>query len=170
MLVLTKMAKRKKVETHCTMETSVSMLYSKGADRYISHCGQGRFAMIKFHQWNCRVQSGTLSHAVAPKTVHDRTILMARYDALREEILAVLPTKGNEREWFIRVFHWVRFWVGLHRSTNFCWCVLKVFRVWWGETKLFVAFLREHENRPILSFHYILNQEALYALVCRAAW
>jgi len=35
-----------------------------------------------------------------------------------------------------------------------------------GSNKGFVALLREHENRPILSFHCILHQEALCARTC----
>ena len=35
-----------------------------------------------------------------------------------------------------------------------------------GKKKGFVALLREHENRPILSFHCILHQEALCAQTC----
>uniref|UniRef100_A0A4W6C6Q1 SPIN-DOC-like zinc-finger domain-containing protein n=1 Tax=Lates calcarifer TaxID=8187 RepID=A0A4W6C6Q1_LATCA len=35
-----------------------------------------------------------------------------------------------------------------------------------GTNKGFVALLREHENRPILSFHCILHQEALCAQMC----
>jgi len=36
-----------------------------------------------------------------------------------------------------------------------------------GKNKGFVALLREHENRPILSFHCILYQEAL---LCSTVW
>ena len=35
-----------------------------------------------------------------------------------------------------------------------------------GKDKEFVALLREHKNRPILSFHCILHQEALCAQLC----
>lgn len=35
-----------------------------------------------------------------------------------------------------------------------------------GKNKGFVTLLREHENRPILSFHCILHQEALCAQMC----
>lgn len=35
-----------------------------------------------------------------------------------------------------------------------------------GKNKGFLALLREHENRPILSFHCILHQEALCAQMC----
>lgn len=35
-----------------------------------------------------------------------------------------------------------------------------------GKSKGFVALLREHENRPILSFHCFLRQEALCAPIC----
>lgn len=35
-----------------------------------------------------------------------------------------------------------------------------------GKNRGFIALLREHEKRRILSFHFILHQEALYAQMC----
>uniref|UniRef100_A0A3P8SCE9 HAT C-terminal dimerisation domain-containing protein n=1 Tax=Amphiprion percula TaxID=161767 RepID=A0A3P8SCE9_AMPPE len=115
---------------------------------------------------------------LSAKTVHDRTIMMAnqveetqvkdinaapyfslaldestdvshlsqfsviaRYaasDTLREESLAVLPMKGSTR--------------GEDLFKSFI--------------EGFVALLHQHENRPILSLHCILHQEALCAQMC----
>uniref|UniRef100_A0A3Q2U2G7 HAT C-terminal dimerisation domain-containing protein n=1 Tax=Fundulus heteroclitus TaxID=8078 RepID=A0A3Q2U2G7_FUNHE len=85
--------------------------------------------------------------------------VIARYpagDTLREESLAALPIKGSTRgEDLFKSF--MEFAQGknlpMDKLVSVC-------------TDGFVALLREHENRPILSFHCILHQEALCAQMC----
>uniref|UniRef100_A0A3Q2QQW0 HAT C-terminal dimerisation domain-containing protein n=1 Tax=Fundulus heteroclitus TaxID=8078 RepID=A0A3Q2QQW0_FUNHE len=95
--------------------------------------------------------------------------VIARYpagDTLREESLAVLPIKGSTRgEDLFKSF--MEFAQGknlpmdklLSVCTDGAPCMV-------GKNKGFVTLLREHENRPILSFHCILHQEALCAQMC----
>ncbi|XP_076810296.1 protein FAM200C-like [Clavelina lepadiformis] len=95
--------------------------------------------------------------------------VIARYvtgDIVREESLTVLPMKGKTRgEDLIRSF--LEFAkeknLPLDELISVCTdgapCMM-------GKHKGFVALLREHENRPILSYHCILHQEALCAQTC----
>lgn len=95
--------------------------------------------------------------------------VIARYaagDTLREESLAVLPMKGTTRgEDLFKSF--IEFAkeknLPMDKLISVCTdgapCMV-------GKNKGFVALLREHENRPILSFHCILHQEALCAQIC----
>uniref|UniRef100_A0A3B3Y521 SPIN-DOC-like zinc-finger domain-containing protein n=1 Tax=Poecilia mexicana TaxID=48701 RepID=A0A3B3Y521_9TELE len=95
--------------------------------------------------------------------------VIARYaagDTLREESLAVLPIKGSTRgEDLFKSFMEFACEKNLPMDkllsvcTDGAPCMV-------GEKKGFVALLREHENRPILSFHCILHQEALCAQMC----
>uniref|UniRef100_A0A3B5RFG0 DUF4371 domain-containing protein n=1 Tax=Xiphophorus maculatus TaxID=8083 RepID=A0A3B5RFG0_XIPMA len=92
--------------------------------------------------------------------------VIARYpagDTLREESLAVLPIKGSTRgEDLFKSFMEFTQEKNLPMDkllsvcTDGALCMV-------GKNKGFVALLREHENRPILSFHCILHQEALCA-------
>uniref|UniRef100_A0A3B3C526 Uncharacterized protein n=1 Tax=Oryzias melastigma TaxID=30732 RepID=A0A3B3C526_ORYME len=126
-----------------------------------------------------RIQDMPLS----ARTVHDRTVMMAnqvvetqvkninfsviaRYasgDTLHEESLAVLPMKGSTRgEDLFKSF--MEFTqeknLPMDKLLSVCTdgapCMVR-------KNKGFVALLREHEKRPILSFHCILHQEALCA-------
>ncbi|XP_076802838.1 general transcription factor II-I repeat domain-containing protein 2B-like isoform X2 [Clavelina lepadiformis] len=95
--------------------------------------------------------------------------VIARYvmgDIVREESLTVLPMKGKTRgEDLLRSF--LEFAkeknLPLDKLISVCTdgapCMV-------GKHKGFVALLREHENRPILSYHCILHQEALCAQTC----
>jgi len=95
--------------------------------------------------------------------------VIARYiagDILREESLAVLPMKGTTRgEDLFRSF--MKFAkeknLPMDKLISVCTdgapCMV-------GKNKGFVALLHEYENRPILSFHRILHQEALCAQLC----
>uniref|UniRef100_A0A673CGC6 HAT C-terminal dimerisation domain-containing protein n=1 Tax=Sphaeramia orbicularis TaxID=375764 RepID=A0A673CGC6_9TELE len=95
--------------------------------------------------------------------------VIARYaagDTLREESLAVLPMKGSTRgEDLFKSF--IEFAkeknLPMDKLIAVCTdgapCMV-------GKNRGFVALLREHENRPILSFHCILHQEALCAQMC----
>uniref|UniRef100_A0A3B3VE12 SPIN-DOC-like zinc-finger domain-containing protein n=1 Tax=Poecilia latipinna TaxID=48699 RepID=A0A3B3VE12_9TELE len=95
--------------------------------------------------------------------------VIARYaagDTLREESLAVLPIKGSTRgEDLFKSFMEFACEKNLPMDkllsvcTDGAPCMV-------GKNKGFVALLREHENRPILSFHCILHQEALCAQMC----
>uniref|UniRef100_A0A8C5I931 HAT C-terminal dimerisation domain-containing protein n=1 Tax=Gouania willdenowi TaxID=441366 RepID=A0A8C5I931_GOUWI len=95
--------------------------------------------------------------------------VIARYaagDTLREESLAVLPIKGSTRgedlfKSFMEFAHEKNLPMDklLSVCTDGAPCMM-------GKNKGFVALLREHENRPILSFHCILHQEALCAQMC----
>uniref|UniRef100_A0A673B181 HAT C-terminal dimerisation domain-containing protein n=1 Tax=Sphaeramia orbicularis TaxID=375764 RepID=A0A673B181_9TELE len=95
--------------------------------------------------------------------------VIARYaagDTLCEESLAVLPMKGS-----IRGEHLFKSFIEFAKEKNLLMdkrivvctdgapCMV-------GKNRGFVALLREHENRPILSFHCILHQEALCAKMC----
>uniref|UniRef100_A0A3B4XJK6 HAT C-terminal dimerisation domain-containing protein n=1 Tax=Seriola lalandi dorsalis TaxID=1841481 RepID=A0A3B4XJK6_SERLL len=95
--------------------------------------------------------------------------VIARYaagDTLREESLAVLPIKGSTRaedlfKSFMEFAHEKN--IPMDKLLSVCTdgapCMV-------GKNKGFLALLREHENRPILSFHCILHQEALCAQMC----
>uniref|UniRef100_A0A672ZSE0 Uncharacterized protein n=1 Tax=Sphaeramia orbicularis TaxID=375764 RepID=A0A672ZSE0_9TELE len=95
--------------------------------------------------------------------------VIARYaagDVLREESLAVLPMKGSTRgEDLFKSFIEFTKEKNLPMDeliavcTDGAPCMV-------GKNRGFVALLREHENRPILSFHCILHQEALCAQMC----
>uniref|UniRef100_A0A8P4G8E9 SPIN-DOC-like zinc-finger domain-containing protein n=1 Tax=Dicentrarchus labrax TaxID=13489 RepID=A0A8P4G8E9_DICLA len=95
--------------------------------------------------------------------------VIARYaagDTLREESLAILPIKGSTRgedlfKSFMEFAHEKNLPMDklLSVCTDGAPCMV-------GKYKGFVALLREHENRPILSFHCILHQEALCAQMC----
>uniref|UniRef100_A0A3B5AE07 DUF4371 domain-containing protein n=1 Tax=Stegastes partitus TaxID=144197 RepID=A0A3B5AE07_9TELE len=125
-----------------------------------------------------RIQDMPLS----ARTVHDRTIMMAnqveeihlsqfsviaRYaagDTLRKESLAVLPIKGSTRgedlfKSFMEFAQEKKLPTDklLSVCTDGAPCMV-------GKNKGFVALLREHENRPILSSHCM--QEALCAQMC----
>ncbi|XP_067939665.1 protein FAM200C-like [Watersipora subatra] len=92
--------------------------------------------------------------------------VIARYvvgDTLHEEIFAVLPMKGTTREEdLFRSF--IEFskekYLLMNKLVSVCTdgaqCMV-------GKNRGFVALLREHEKRRILSFHCILHQEALCA-------
>nr|XP_033788672.1 general transcription factor II-I repeat domain-containing protein 2-like [Geotrypetes seraphini] len=95
--------------------------------------------------------------------------VIARYavgDTLREESLAVLPMKGTTRGEDL-----FKFFTELAKEQNLpmdklisvctdgALCMV-------GKNRGFVVLLREHEKRPILSFHCILHQEALCAQMC----
>uniref|UniRef100_A0A3Q2STM4 SPIN-DOC-like zinc-finger domain-containing protein n=1 Tax=Fundulus heteroclitus TaxID=8078 RepID=A0A3Q2STM4_FUNHE len=95
--------------------------------------------------------------------------VIARYpagDTLHEESLAVLPIKGSTRgEDLFKSF--MEFAQGKNLPME------KIFAAgidgppcMVGKNKGFVALFHEHENRPILSFHCILHQEALCAQMC----
>ncbi|XP_029452690.1 general transcription factor II-I repeat domain-containing protein 2A-like [Rhinatrema bivittatum] len=95
--------------------------------------------------------------------------VIARYavsDTLREESLAVLPMKGTTRgEDLFKSF------TELAKEKNLPMDKLISVRTdgapcMVGKNRGFVALLREHEKRPILSFHCILHQEALCAQMC----
>ncbi|QQP49983.1 General transcription factor II-I repeat domain-containing protein 2-like, partial [Caligus rogercresseyi] len=95
--------------------------------------------------------------------------VIARYvagDTLREESLAVLPMKGTTRgEDLFKAF--MEFAqqknLPMDKLISLCTdgapCMV-------GKNRGFVALLRQHENRPILSLHCILHQEALCAQMC----
>uniref|UniRef100_A0A3Q1C722 SPIN-DOC-like zinc-finger domain-containing protein n=1 Tax=Amphiprion ocellaris TaxID=80972 RepID=A0A3Q1C722_AMPOC len=95
--------------------------------------------------------------------------VIARYaagDTLREESLAVLPMKGSTRgEDLFKSF--IEFAkeknLPMDKLISVCTdgaqCMV-------GKRRGFVALLRQHENRPILSLHCILHQEALCAQMC----
>lgn len=95
--------------------------------------------------------------------------VIARYaagDTLREESLAVLPIKGSTRgedlfKSFMEFTHEKKLPMDklLSVCTDGAPCMV-------GKNKGFVALLREHEKRPILSFHCILHQEGLCAQMC----
>ena len=95
--------------------------------------------------------------------------VIARYaigDTLREESLAVLPMKGSTRgeDLFKSFMEFAKETnLPMDKLISVCTdgapCMV-------GNKKGFVALLREHENRPILSFHCILHQEALCARTC----
>ncbi|XP_028666004.1 general transcription factor II-I repeat domain-containing protein 2-like [Erpetoichthys calabaricus] len=95
--------------------------------------------------------------------------MIARYavgDTLREESLAVLPMKGATRgEDLFKSFTELAKEKNLPMDklisvcTDGAPCMV-------GKNRGFVALLREHEKRPILSFHCILHQEALCAHMC----
>uniref|UniRef100_A0A3Q3ALR4 SPIN-DOC-like zinc-finger domain-containing protein n=1 Tax=Kryptolebias marmoratus TaxID=37003 RepID=A0A3Q3ALR4_KRYMA len=95
--------------------------------------------------------------------------VIARYaagDTLREESLAVLPIKGSTRgeDLFKSFMEFAREKnLPMDKLLSVCTdgapCMV-------GKNKGFVALLREHESRPILSFHCILHQEALCAQMC----
>lgn len=95
--------------------------------------------------------------------------VIARYavgDILREESLAVLPMKGSTRgaDLFKSFMEFAKENnLPMDKLISVCTdgapCMV-------GSNKGFVALLREHENRPILSFHCILHQEALCARTC----
>lgn len=95
--------------------------------------------------------------------------IIARYaagDTLREESLAVLPMKGSTRgeDLFTSFMEFAKEKkLPMDKLISVCTdgapCML-------GKKKGFVALLREHENRAILSFHCILHQEALCAQTC----
>uniref|UniRef100_A0A8C5H083 HAT C-terminal dimerisation domain-containing protein n=1 Tax=Gouania willdenowi TaxID=441366 RepID=A0A8C5H083_GOUWI len=95
--------------------------------------------------------------------------VIARYaagDTLSEESIAVLPIKGSTRgedlfKSFMEFAHEKNLPMDklLSVCTDGAPCMV-------GKNKGFVALLREHENRPILSFHCIRHQEALCAQVC----
>eukprot|EP00079_Xenopus_tropicalis_P009770 XP_002934073.2 PREDICTED: general transcription factor II-I repeat domain-containing protein 2A-like [Xenopus tropicalis] len=91
--------------------------------------------------------------------------VIARYavgDTLREESLVVLPMKGTTRgEDLFKSFTEQN--LPMDKLISVCTdgapCMV-------GKNKGFIALLREHEKRPILSFHCILHQEALCAQMC----
>ncbi|KAJ4945074.1 hypothetical protein JOQ06_013612 [Pogonophryne albipinna] len=95
--------------------------------------------------------------------------IIARYaagDTLREESLAVLPMKGTTRgeDLFTSFMEFAKekklpMDKLISVFTDGAPCML-------GKNKGFVALLREHEKRAILSFHCILHQEALCAQTC----
>uniref|UniRef100_A0A3P8XHL5 HAT C-terminal dimerisation domain-containing protein n=1 Tax=Esox lucius TaxID=8010 RepID=A0A3P8XHL5_ESOLU len=95
--------------------------------------------------------------------------IIARYaagDTLREESLAVLPMKGTTRgeDLFTSFMEFTKEKkLPMDKLTSVCTdavpCML-------GKNKRFVALLREHEKRDILSFHCILHQEVLCAQTC----
>ncbi|XP_029461803.1 protein FAM200B [Rhinatrema bivittatum] len=95
--------------------------------------------------------------------------VIARYavgDTLCEESLAVLPMKGTTRgEDLFKSFTELAKEKNLPMDklilvcTDGAPCMV-------GKNRGFVALLREHEKRPILSFHCILHQEALCAQMC----
>ncbi|KAJ4920478.1 hypothetical protein JOQ06_022003 [Pogonophryne albipinna] len=95
--------------------------------------------------------------------------IIARYaagDTLREESLAVLPMKGTTRgeDLFTSFMEFAKEKkLPMDKRISVCTdgapCML-------GKNKGFVALLREHEKRAILSFHCILHQEALCAQTC----
>uniref|UniRef100_A0AAY5L2Z6 HAT C-terminal dimerisation domain-containing protein n=1 Tax=Esox lucius TaxID=8010 RepID=A0AAY5L2Z6_ESOLU len=123
---------------------------------------------------------------LSARTVHDRSIMMenqveetqikdincsiiARYAAgytLHEESLAVLTMKGTTRgeDLFTSFVEFTKEnKLLMDKLISVCTdgapCML-------GKNKGFVALLREHEKRAILSFHCILHQEALCSLTC----
>uniref|UniRef100_A0A3B3H9P4 HAT C-terminal dimerisation domain-containing protein n=1 Tax=Oryzias latipes TaxID=8090 RepID=A0A3B3H9P4_ORYLA len=94
---------------------------------------------------------------------------IARYvvgDTLREESLAVLPLKGTTRgedlfqssNKFTKEKN-----LTMDKLVSVCTdgapCMV-------GKNRGFIALLREHEKRRILSFHCILHHEALFAQMC----
>uniref|UniRef100_A0A3B3II42 HAT C-terminal dimerisation domain-containing protein n=1 Tax=Oryzias latipes TaxID=8090 RepID=A0A3B3II42_ORYLA len=95
--------------------------------------------------------------------------VIARYvagDTIREESLAVLPLKGTTRgEDLFKSFNEFAKEKNLPMDklvsvcTDGALCMV-------GKNRGFVALLREHEKRRILSFHCILHQEALCAQMC----
>uniref|UniRef100_A0A3B3HT75 HAT C-terminal dimerisation domain-containing protein n=1 Tax=Oryzias latipes TaxID=8090 RepID=A0A3B3HT75_ORYLA len=95
--------------------------------------------------------------------------VIARYvagDTIREESLAVLPLKGTTRgEDLFKSFNEFAKEKNLPMDklvsvcTDGAPCMV-------GKNRGFVALLREHEKRRILSFHCILHQEALCAQMC----
>ena len=95
--------------------------------------------------------------------------IIARYaagDTLREESLAVLPMNGTTRgeDLFTAFMEFAKEKkLQMDKLISVCTdgapCML-------GKNKGFVALLREHEKRAILSFHCILHQEALCAQTC----
>ncbi|XP_068101524.1 protein FAM200C-like [Hyperolius riggenbachi] len=95
--------------------------------------------------------------------------VIARYavgDKIREESLAVLPMKGTTRgEDLFKAFTEFAKEQNLPMDklisvcTDGAPCMV-------GKNRGFVSLLREHEKRPILSFHCILHQEALCAQMC----
>uniref|UniRef100_A0A3P9JR89 DUF4371 domain-containing protein n=1 Tax=Oryzias latipes TaxID=8090 RepID=A0A3P9JR89_ORYLA len=130
---------------------------------------------------------------LSARTVHDRTIMMsnqieetqvkdinaapnlsqfsviARYvagDTLLEESLAVLPLKGTTRgEDLFKSFNEFAKEKNLPMDKLVSVCTDGV-PCMVGKNGGFVALLREHEKRRILSFHCILHQEALCAQMC----
>lgn len=95
--------------------------------------------------------------------------VIARYvagDRLREESLAVLPIKGSTRgEDLFKSFMEFTQEKNLPMNKLLSVCTDGAPSMV-GKNKGFVALLREHENRPILSFHCIVHQEALCAQLC----
>nr|XP_033805884.1 general transcription factor II-I repeat domain-containing protein 2-like [Geotrypetes seraphini] len=95
--------------------------------------------------------------------------VIARYavdDTLCEESLAVLPMKETTRgeDLFKSFIEFVKEQnLPMDKLVSVCTdgapCMV-------GKSRGFVAFLREHVKRPILSFHCILHQEALCAQMC----
>ena len=94
--------------------------------------------------------------------------VIARYvvgDTLREESPAVLPMKGTtRREDFSSFIEFTKEKnLPMDKLVSVCTirapCVIE-------KNKGFVVLLREHENRPILSFRCILHQETLCAQLC----
>ncbi|XP_073537652.1 general transcription factor II-I repeat domain-containing protein 2A-like [Phyllobates terribilis] len=95
--------------------------------------------------------------------------VIAKYaagDTLREESLAVLPMKGTTKgeDLFKSLTELAKKKnLPMDKLISVCTdgapCMV-------GKNKRFVALLREHEKRPILSFHCILHQEALCAQMC----
>ena len=95
--------------------------------------------------------------------------VIARYvagDTLHEESLAVLPMKGSTRgeDLFKSFIEFAKEKIyQMDKLISVCTdgapCMV-------GKNKGFVALLRQHENRPILSVHCILHKEALCAQVC----
>ncbi|XP_069599634.1 general transcription factor II-I repeat domain-containing protein 2-like [Ranitomeya imitator] len=92
--------------------------------------------------------------------------IIARYavgDTLHEESLAVLPLKGTTRgdDLFKSFTEFTKEKnLPMHKLISVCTDGAPSMV---GKNKGFVALLREHEKRPILSFHCILHQEALCA-------
>ncbi len=95
--------------------------------------------------------------------------VIARYftgDTLREKSLAVLPMKGSTRgedlfKSFIEFAKEKNLLMDklISVCTDGAPCMV-------GKNRGFVALLRQHENRPILSLHCILHQEVLCAQMC----
>ncbi|XP_067947349.1 general transcription factor II-I repeat domain-containing protein 2A-like [Watersipora subatra] len=86
-------------------------------------------------------------------------------DTLHEQSLGVLPMKGTRGEDSFKFF--IEFSkersLPMNKLVSVCTdgvpCMV-------GKNRGFVALLREHEKRRILSFHCILHQEALCAQMC----
>ena len=92
--------------------------------------------------------------------------VIARYvvgDTLREESLAVLPMKGTRKDLFSSFTEFAKKNLPMDKLVSVCTdgapCVIE-------KHKGFAALFRKHENRPILSFHCILHQEAFCDQFC----